>query len=504
MITSQLNYESLGRTFIKSSRTLKYYHSFHHGHRLFDELAQRTNVSPHHFMLKCLHQNRQSEALGIFKKHVKLGLSNIDEVAIAVALKACRRQPKLGYQIHGFALTSGFLSHLSVSNSLMNMYSKSDEFGQALTIFNSLDNPDIVSWNTVLSGFENVGDALGFACQMHSLGVVFEAVTYTAALAHCTDHEEFCFGTQLHCHVLKFGLESEIFIGNALITLYSKWSRIVEAETVFYEMPKRDLVSWNAVVSGYSQEGSFGLKAMWAFKEMTREDMKLDHVSLTSVVSACGQERDLKLGRQVHGLAIKMGYRLHVSVCNCLMTLYSRCDVVNDAKLVFESMVDRNVISWTTMLSINEEDAMILFNKMRVDGVYPNEVTFVGLIHAITIKNMVKEGLMVHGFCIKTSFFPKLVVANSFITMYAKFEFMKDSMKVFEELDYREIISWNALISGYAQNGLCQEALQTFLAARMELQPNQYSFGSVLSAIGAAESISLKQGQWNPTENGLQ
>ncbi|KAI6681689.1 hypothetical protein NL676_035570 [Syzygium grande] len=79
--------------------------------------------------------------------------------------------------------------------------------------------------------------------------------------------------------------------------------------------------------------------------------------------------------------------------------------------------------------------------------------------------------------------------------MYAKFGTMENSLKIFEELNYREIISWNALISGYTQNGQCQEAVETFFSATKELQPNAYTFGSVLSAIGAAEAISLRHGQ---------
>ncbi|XP_020424632.1 pentatricopeptide repeat-containing protein At4g32430, mitochondrial [Prunus persica] len=81
------------------------------------------------------------------------------------------------------------------------------------------------------------------------------------------------------------------------------------------------------------------------------------------------------------------------------------------------------------------------------------------------------------------------------ITMYAKFDSIHDSIKVFEELNCREIISWNALISGYARNGLCQDALKTFLEATMKSKPNNCTFGSVLSAIGDAQDISLKYGQ---------
>ncbi|KAL5771370.1 hypothetical protein ACOSP7_015524 [Xanthoceras sorbifolium] len=448
-------------------------------------------------MLNYIHKNHPFQALDIFKKHLQSEfLISINEVTIAIALKACNGDQKPGRQIHGFAITSGFISYITVTNSLMNMYCKSGQFNSALCIFNNLNDPDIVSWNTILSGFQQSEDALSFALRMNSYGIIFDSVTYTTILTNCLDQEGFLFGLQLHSLIVKFGLDCEVFVGNALITLYSRLERIVEARRVFDEMANKDLVSWNAILSGYTQIGNYGFEAISAFIEMVREGIRLDHISFTSAVSACGHERNLELGRQIHGLSIKTGYGTHVSVGNVLMSTYSKCEVTEDAKLVFDRMKGRNVVSWTTIISINEKDAMPLFNEMRLDGVYPNDVTFVGLIHAISIRKLVEEGQMIHGFCIKTSFVSESNVCNSLITMYAKFESMQNSRKVFEEINCRDIISWNALISGYAQNGLFQAALMAFLSTIMESKPNQYTFGSILSAIGTAEDISLKHGQW--------
>ncbi|KAF8400658.1 hypothetical protein HHK36_013957 [Tetracentron sinense] len=447
-------------------------------------------------MLTCLNKNLQFEALDVLRKQLQWRTDNtINEVTIAIALKACRGDPKPGCQIHGFAISSGFDSYLTVSNSLMSMYCKSGQFDRAFDIFESLNNPDIVSWNTVLSGFRKSEDAFGFALRMNVSGVVFDAVTYTTVLAFCSKLKELLFGFQLHSPILKSGLEPDTFVGNALITMYSRWGHLEEAKQMFDEMPSRDSVSWNAMLSGYTQEGNYGLEAIWVFVEMVREGVKLDHVSFSSVVSACGHERSLELGRQIHGLILRTGYGTHVSVCNVLMSMYAKCEVMEHTKMVFENMTECNVISWTTMISIYEEDAMSLFNQMKRDGVYPNDVTFVGLIHALSSKNLAKEGQMIHGFCIKTSFLSELNVSNSLITMYSKFSSMEESKKVFEELNCREIISWNALISGYAQNKQCLEALLTFLSAILESQPNQFTFGSVLNAIGAAEPVSIKHGQ---------
>ncbi|XP_058074475.1 pentatricopeptide repeat-containing protein At4g32430, mitochondrial [Magnolia sinica] len=447
-------------------------------------------------MLKRLSKHLPSRALETLHNLLRLGWSDdIDHVAISIALKCFRGDLCSGTQIHAITISSGLDSYVSVSNSLMNMYSKSRQFDQALVIFEALSNRDIVSWNTILSGFHQSDDALGFMLRMCQAGIGFDAVTYTTALAFCAEVGELNFGLQLHSLVLKSGFDSETFVGNALISFYARYHCLNEAKRVFDEMSNRDLVSWNALISGYTQEGDYELEAIWVFVEMLKEGMELDHVSFASVISACGHERSLDLGRQIHGLALKAGYGIHVSVSNVLLSMYSKCEIAKDAKVVFENMVERNVVSWTTMISIDEGNAVSLFNEMRRDGVYPNDVTFVGLVPAVSTENSVKDGQMIHVFCLKTGFLSEVNVSNCLITMYAKFKSMEESKRVFDELNYREIVSWNALISGYAQNGLCQEALQTFSFMILEEKPNQFTFGSILSSIASAEAVSLMHGR---------
>lgn len=497
MITRQLSAKTLHKIAKQQSAEFKkFFHSEEHGRQLFDRNSQRNILPINRSMLDSLRKKLPFQALEIFQRDIQLGfVNNIDEVSVAIALKACRGDQVPGRQIHGFAITSGYSWYITVSNSLMNMYCKSGQFDKALCIFNNVSHSDIVSWNTILSGFQKGEDALSFALRMNSSGVVFDAFTYTTVLAFCTDNEGFRFGVQLHSLIFKFGLDNDIFVGNALITLYSRWGRLVEGRRVFEEMLDKDLVSWGAMLSGYTQDGNYGLEAIMLFIEMLREGLRPDHVSFTAVVSACGHEGILEMGKQIHGLTMKTGYSKHVSIGNVLISTYSKCGKVEDAKFVFDEMNGRNVVSWTTMISMVEQEALSLFNEMRIDGVCPNDVTFIGLIHAVTTLDQAKEGQMIHGFCVKTSFVSELNVGNSLITMYAKFQSLEDSRKIFEELKYREVISWNALISGYTQNGLYQAALQTYLMAITESKPNQYTFGSVLSAIGAAEDVSLKHGQ---------
>ncbi|CAL9091768.1 unnamed protein product, partial [Musa textilis] len=242
--------------------------------------------------------------------------------------------------------------------------------------------------------------ALEFAALMRRAGVPSDPVTFTMVLAFSADLQDLESGQQLHCLVLKSGFDSDIFVGNALITAYSRAACADEAKRVFDEMAVRDLVSWNS-----------------------------------------------------------------------------------------------DVIAWTTMISIEPENAIPLFNGMRQDGVQPNDVTFVALIFAVSDEHLMRDGQMVHGVCFKTGIAAEVNVSNSLITMYAKLKSMEEARRVFDGMHRRETVSWNALLSGFAQNGLREEALEVFSSLIGHCKPNQYTFGSVLSAITAAQTVSLTYGQ---------
>ncbi|GMI92794.1 Growing slowly 1 [Hibiscus trionum] len=495
MISRQLRYITNQR-----SAALKSLHSSEHAHHLLDE-SPYSNPTPPFTVERSLPKfsrvNLPFDAFTRFKELLQSGQDyEIDEVTLAMALKASCANSRQGTQVHKFAITSGLMSFTTVSNSLMNMYSKSGHFDKALCIFEDLNDPNTVSWNTLLSGFQKSEEAFHFVSRMNLNGVAFDTVTCITALSFCLDIEGFLFGLQLHAFVMKSAFDRAVNVGNALITMYSRCKRLEEAQRMLEEMPNRDLISWTAILSGYSQEDSYGLEAIWTFIEMVRQRMYLDDVPFTAAVSACGLQRNLEVGRQIHGLCIKEGYGAHVSVCNVLMSMYAKCEVVEDAKLVFKGMNERNVISWTTMISIDEKHVVRHFNEMRSDHVYPNDVTFVGLIHGITIGKLEKEGRMVHAYCVKGNFLSKSNVCSSLITMYANFELIQDSIKVFEELESREIALWNALISGYSQNGKFLDALRAFLSAVKVCKPDQYTFGSILNTIGSCGHISLKCGQW--------
>lgn len=264
---------------------------------------------------------------------------------------------------------------------------------------------------------------------------------------------------------------------------------------MFDEMPLRDSVTWNSLLCGLSQDGRGGAEAIELFLEMVREEgVRPDRISLATVISACGQEGKIGFGCQVHGFATKVGVEAHVSVSNLLMSMYYKHGDVNSAKKVFDNMLQRDAISWTTMISIDPNNAIHLFNDMRLQDVQPNDVTFVALIFAVN-DQLLREGQMIHGVGFKLGIAKELNVSNSLITMYAKLKLMADARKVFDAIHCKEIVSWNALVSGYAQNEQFEDALLVFSSLILHCMPNQYTFGSILSAITGNEMVSLTYGQ---------
>ncbi|CAD5170001.1 unnamed protein product [Musa acuminata subsp. malaccensis] len=461
--------------------------SFLSHHQLVDEITH-PNPAP-----TCPENAATFRPLQVIRDRLRSEAS-LDPATVVMSLKQCRGRP--GLQIHALALSSGLDAYVIVSNSLINMYSKSGSFDLARKIFDSMSCPDVVSWNTILSGFASGAEALEFAALMRRAGVPSDPVTFTMVLAFSADLQDLESGQQLHCLVLKSGFDSDIFVGNALITAYSRAACADEAKRAFDEMAVRDLVSWNSLICGLTQDGDCGTEAIEFFLMMVREEgVRPDRISLASVISACGHEGSVGYGCQVHGFATKLGVEDHASVSNVLMSMYYKHGDIVYAKRVFENMTERDVIAWTTMISIESENAIPLFNGMRQDGVQPNDVTFVALIFAVSDEHLMREGQMVHGVCFKTGIAAEVNVSNSLITMYAKLKSMEEARRVFDGMHCRETVSWNALLSGFAQNGLREEALEVFSSLIGHCQPNQYTFGSVLSAITAAQTVSLTYGQ---------
>ncbi|URD90861.1 Pentatricopeptide repeat-containing protein [Musa troglodytarum] len=182
----------------------------------------------------------------------------------------------------------------------------------------------------------------------------------------------------------------------AVVNMYAKCRRIEEARRMFDRMPERDLVAWNAIVAGYAQNG-MAERALEMVIRLQKDGRKPDSVTLVSALPACANVGSLKIGKTVHAFAMKAGFDSLVNVSTALVDMYSKRGAIETARLVFDSMRLKNVVSWNSMIdgygqNGDAEEAWRLFEKMKRSSVKPNDITFLSVLSACGHSGLVQEG----------------------------------------------------------------------------------------------------------------
>ncbi|XP_011625534.1 pentatricopeptide repeat-containing protein At1g08070, chloroplastic-like [Amborella trichopoda] len=269
---------------------------------------------------------------------------------------------------------------------------------------------------------------------------------------------------------------------------------------VFEAIPQRDVVSWTSIICGFLRNG-LEREAVSAFASM---DMRPNARTLVSLLSACSKSDcnsgfelgGLRVGRSIHGFSVRNmmieGKRVF---CNALMDMYAKCGVVEIARLVFYRMAERDVVSWTTMISGYAhcgclEEAIGLFDEMLKARVEPNEVTFVSVLHACARSGALGLGKWVHQYMTDKNVKMCLFLENSLVDMYAKCGDLDMAMRIFNAMPHRDVISWNAIICGLAMHGNGTHALELFsLMNNVVVRPDAITYIGVLSACSHAGLI---------------
>ncbi|KAK1321816.1 putative pentatricopeptide repeat-containing protein [Acorus calamus] len=201
-------------------------------------------------------------------------------------------------------------------------------------------------------------------------------------------------GEELHCLAVKAGFESHVVVASALLDMYSKCGEIGMARKVFDSMAEPNVVSWTSIITGCVRYDR-GEDALRLFRDQLRIGIRPDPYSFSSIVSACANPPALLFGRSVHALAVRSGYEFETFTCN---EMYSRCGRLSDARRVHDSMGVRDVITWTSMITGcaqhgEGQTALEIFERMIREGVKPNWVTFVAVLSACGRSGLVDEGV---------------------------------------------------------------------------------------------------------------
>ncbi|XP_010509351.1 PREDICTED: pentatricopeptide repeat-containing protein At2g37320-like [Camelina sativa] len=220
-----------------------------------------------------------------------------------------------------------------------------------------------------------------------------------------------------------------------------------------------------------------------------RDGWSFDGFGLSSAVRSCGSSGDFRIGYGFHCLAIKSGFISDVYVGSSLVVFYrDSCDV-ESAHKVFEEMPERNVVSWTAMISGFAQEWRVdlclkLYSKMRDSTSDPNDYTFTALLSACTGSGALGQGRSVHCQTLRIGFKSYLHISNALISMYCKCGDLKDAFRIFDLFSNKDVVSWNSMVAGYAQHGLATQAIELFevMMPKSGTKPDAITYLGVLSS----------------------
>ncbi|GMY22178.1 pentatricopeptide repeat-containing protein At5g04780, mitochondrial-like isoform X1 [Fagus crenata] len=403
-------------------------------------------------------------------------------------------------QIHTQIITNSYTCLPFLFNNLLKLYAKCGYINQSLQLFSTTHDgfKNIVTWTsliTQLSHFKKPFKALTFFNKMRCTGIYPNQFTFSAILPACADTMIVTHGEEMHCLIWKHGFKTDLFVGSALVDMYAKCADMSSAERVFDEMPDRSLISWNSMIVGFLQNKLYD-RAVWVFREALRESSDSpDQVSCSSVLSACANMGGLEFGRQVHGVSFKHGLVTLSYVKNSLMDMYCKCGWFGDAFKLFQTIGDRDVVSWNVMImgcvcNDNFEEACNYFWVMRREGISPDEASYSSVLHASASLAALDQGSLIHDQVIKTGFVKNACIESSLVTMYAKCGSLGDAYRVFENIKDRNVICWTAMIAACQQHGCTNQVIELFEEMLLEgIKPDYITFVSVLSACSYAGCV---------------
>ncbi|KAK4265760.1 hypothetical protein QN277_026773 [Acacia crassicarpa] len=420
-------------------------------------------------------------------------------LVVILSVVASINHLELGKQIHDIVVKSGLDQVVSVANSLLNMYIKSDSVYNAKRMFSQMKEVDLISWNTMISGCAVSGveeESVGMFIDLLRSGLTPDQFTIASVLRACSSLEEgFYLGKQIHVHSIKTGIDIDSFVSTSLIDVYSKSGMMEEAELLFENQDEFDLATWNAMMSGYIMSNN-NHKALRLFSLLHNSGERADEITLANVAKASACMVGLEQGKQVHAIVIKRGFNLDLYVISGILGMYLKCGELECAQKSFNEMPTPDDVAWTTMISGcvengEEEHATFIYHQMRLAGVQPDEYMFATLVKASSLLTALEQGKQIHGNVIKLNCASDPYVMTALVDMYAKCGNIEDAFGLFKRMNRKSIALWNAMLVGLAQHGNAEEALCLFKEMKSTgLTPDRVTFIGVLSACSHSGLVS--------------
>ncbi|KAK5784698.1 hypothetical protein V6Z11_A11G202200 [Gossypium hirsutum] len=468
----------------------------HEARQMFDVMPQRDEISWTTIISGYVRAMKSSEALLLFSKMwLSPGLS-MDPFCLSIALKACALEFNLnfGELLHGYLVKSGFINSVFAGSALLDMYAKFGKIELGIIVFDEMPIKSVVSWTAIITGLVHGGyykKGLVYLSEMRKSGVEYDSYTLAIVLKACACLGALNFGREIHTHTVKRGFNDTSYVANSLSTMYNKCGKLDYGLRLFDKMNTRDVVSWTSIITTYVQMRE-DVNAIEAFTRMQEAGVSPNEFTFAAVIASCSGLVRISWGEQLHAHVLRSGLADTLSVANSLMTMYSKCGQISSAAMVFHGMSRRDTISWSTIIAVYSqggygEEAFEHLSWMRKEGPKPTQFAFASVLSVCGNMAILEQGRQLHAHVLSIGLEQEEMIQSALVNMYSKCGCIKDAEKVFNEAENYNIVTWTAMINGYADHGYIHETINLFkMLSKVGLKPDSVTFIGLLTACSHA------------------
>lgn len=395
----------------------------------------------------------------------------------------------VGARVHTLIVCRGLDHTTCFSDHLIRLFAACGSLPEANNVFKNAASTTTYTWNGIISAHVDLGDHQGALClyqkMLQDRGVSVDNVTLSCILKACSASGAILQSRVIHGHALEENLDQDVVVLNTLINTYSKNDSMEDAQAVFDGLMNRNVLSWGAIICGYSEQGN-GVCALQLFENLQSDGLQPSRAIFLSVLKACNLVGSVVMGRKIHDQIIRLAFLSDSAIQSALVDMYAKCQSLEEAYAVFRQCGVKDVVTWGAMIrgcmeNGQGQDAIEAFKKMQETRVKPNTPIFISLLKACSNNGELKQGMIVHEEVRKVDLDVDLAIQASLIGMYSNCGCIEKAQKVFDEVSTYDNVIWVAMIAAYLQHG--QQACAVQLYGRMVAESTRLDAKNFVSMI---------------------
>ncbi|MCO5554460.1 hypothetical protein L7F22_007989 [Adiantum nelumboides] len=438
-------------------------------------------------------------AFELFREMQDRGIQ-IDRVAILCMLKACNLVCQ-GMYVHNVVVKHNLEYDKVISSAMVGMYAKCGSLTEACNVFNRVQIKDAVLWTCIIAGCIDLKQdilAIELFQRMLLEGTMANEFSFSSIFKACGNAQDLEQGRIIHDMKIRTDLASSVIEGNSLIRMYAQCGALEDALGIFDRVTIKSVVSWGTIIHACADNGCSGT-ALSFFDKFQEINLVPDDVIFLGVIKACGNTGTLLQGMKMHNSIIIHGYT-NIYLGNTLVDMYSKCQRMDEALDVFDSLPSRSCVSWSAMLAgYNQQEewtiALDLFDKVLSTGLELDEVIFLEALEACGNVGSMGQGMLIHDQIVRHNFHSDRVVGSALLDTYGKSGYLHEAFWVFERSPCKSMVTWGTMISKLVHSrnwSLARTCLSQMQQQGMRPSPEIYS--CVLTACSSAGLA--EEGQW--------